>query len=124
MPVGSTCVDSVRVLDFVVIGLLILHDRLIRFLFIRAAFCFLQIPPHDGHPCFPLTVPPFGPVRDFHPSSLLPCRAHLKSRLCKSPVTKIPTCRKNAFTILLWLALTKLSVPVYDKAFGAPLGLF
>ncbi|SCA62723.1 Uncharacterized protein SCG7086_AD_00030 [Chlamydiales bacterium SCGC AG-110-P3] len=75
MPIGSTYVDSVRELDFVVIGLLILHDRLIRFLFIRAALCF-QLPSDSTSrwtPYFPLTAPPFGPVRDFNP--LVHCNA-------------------------------------------------
>ena len=27
---------------------------------------FLQIPPHDGHPCLQLTVPTAKPVTDFH----------------------------------------------------------
>ncbi|MFL2112149.1 hypothetical protein, partial [Marinilactibacillus psychrotolerans] len=27
---------------------------------------FLQIPPHDGHPCHSLTVPTAKPVVDFH----------------------------------------------------------
>ncbi|MBO0386937.1 hypothetical protein JWK66_06200, partial [Staphylococcus simulans] len=27
---------------------------------------FLQIPPHDGHPCLSLTVPTAKPVMDFH----------------------------------------------------------
>ncbi|MGJ9386240.1 hypothetical protein, partial [Salipaludibacillus sp. CF4.18] len=27
---------------------------------------FLQIPPHDGHPCLPLTVPTTKSVVDFH----------------------------------------------------------
>ena len=30
------------------------------------AFGFLQIPPHDGHPCLQLTVPTAKPVVDFH----------------------------------------------------------
>ncbi|HEX7063862.1 MAG TPA: hypothetical protein VF199_02240, partial [Bacillales bacterium] len=30
------------------------------------AFGFLQIPPHDGHPCHWLTVPTAKPVVDFH----------------------------------------------------------
>ncbi len=28
---------------------------------------FLQIPPHDGHPCLWLTLPTTGRIRDFHP---------------------------------------------------------
>jgi hypothetical protein len=36
----------------------------------------LRIPPHGGHPCLRLTVPPVGSVRDFHPLVRAPCRAH------------------------------------------------
>ena len=66
------------VLDFV------LYRRLVRFalphmrfLFVRPGVCpcrhfaastsgFLQIPPHDGHPCLRLTVPTAKSVVDFH----------------------------------------------------------
>ena len=47
-----------------------------QFLFVRPRFCprvsilpasdFLQIPPHDGHPCLRLTVPTAKSVADFH----------------------------------------------------------
>ena len=48
-----------------------------QFLFVRPRFCpieqlstpqssFLQIPPHDGHPCLRLTVPTAKSVVDFH----------------------------------------------------------
>ena len=29
---------------------------------------FLQIPPHDGHPCLWLNLPATGRLRDFHPT--------------------------------------------------------
>ena len=54
MPGTCTPVSAVQVLDFEDIGLLIRHERLL------CASCssgqrfacgFLQIPPHDGHPC-------------------------------------------------------------------------
>jgi len=57
------------VLDFA------LYCKLVRFampsmwfLFVkpRFAIAFLQIPPHDGHPCPLLTVPTTKPVVDFH----------------------------------------------------------
>ena len=49
----------------------------IQFLFVRPRFCpqghfsvptsdFLQIPPHNGHPCLRLTVPTAKSVADFH----------------------------------------------------------
>ena len=50
-----------------------------RFLFVGSGLClqqrpfnsaaigFLQIPPHDGHPCLWLTLPAVGRARDFHP---------------------------------------------------------
>ena len=47
-----------------------------QFLFVRPRFCprvsilptsgFLQIPPHDGHPCLRLTVPTAKSIADFH----------------------------------------------------------
>ena len=48
-----------------------------QFLFVRPRLCpqgyfstptsdFLQIPPHDGHPCLRLTVPTAKSVADFH----------------------------------------------------------
>ena len=51
-----------------------------RFLFVGSGLClqqrpfnsaaigFLQIPPHDGHPCLWLTLPAVGRARDFHPT--------------------------------------------------------
>ncbi|SCA62844.1 Uncharacterized protein SCG7086_AE_00210 [Chlamydiales bacterium SCGC AG-110-P3] len=87
MPVGSPCVDSVRVWDFVVTGLLILHDRLIRFLFIRAVFCF-QLPSDSTSRWTPLlsaNYPPLRASKKPSPSSLLPYRAHLRyAGLCPS----------------------------------------
>ena len=64
--------------DFVLSGKLVrLALPSMRFLFVRPRFCpqryfqtsesgFLQIPPHDGHPCLWLTVPTAKSVADFH----------------------------------------------------------
>ena len=79
MPAASTSMCSVQVLDFRSFGPLIPHGCLVcsscssgqRF-----ASGFLQIPPHDGHPCLPLTVPPVGPVEDLQSSAT----AHLQVR--------------------------------------------
>jgi hypothetical protein len=66
----------VQISDFEDIGLLIQLARLV------CVFCssgqrfaggFLQIPPRDGHPCHPLTIPSAGFVGHFHPDkSALP----------------------------------------------------
>ena len=54
--------DSVQLSGFDLLGSLTLMHSLMRFLFVRPEICpwvsmfpissFLQIPPHDGHPCF------------------------------------------------------------------------
>ena len=35
--------------------------------FFQLCLGFLQIPPHDGHPCLWLNLPATGRLRDFHP---------------------------------------------------------
>src|SRR5699024_12810562 len=66
------------VLDFVLVSRLVRFALPhMRFLFVRPGVCpcwhfaastsgFLQIPPHDGHPCLRLTVPTAKSVVDFH----------------------------------------------------------
>jgi hypothetical protein len=41
---------------------------------------FLQIPPHDGHPCLQLTVPTAKPVEDFHLQVIAHAGHTIKSR--------------------------------------------
>ena len=75
MPAASTTTSSVQVLDFEEYGLLIPRSCLVCD-FCSSGQCFasgfLQIPPHDGHPCLRLTVPLVGPVADFHRQVSLP----------------------------------------------------
>ncbi|MDP8259379.1 MAG: hypothetical protein P9L90_08215, partial [Candidatus Aadella gelida] len=47
---------------------------------------FLQIPPHDGHPCLKLTVGTINPHIGLSPTSKRPCWAHQKKG---DPVTGI-----------------------------------
>ena len=70
MPAAFTPARSRQVLGFGMSSYLTPCNRLI------CDFCssgqrfaagFLQIPPHDGHPCLWLTLPPDGRVRDLHP---------------------------------------------------------
>ena len=72
------------VLDFSLYSNLILSPwPYSRFLFISAVVCsssFLQIPPHDGHPCPWLVVPTTTAHSGLSPPSYRPCRAH-----CKQP---------------------------------------
>ena len=44
------------------------------------AYRFLQIPPHDGHPCVWLTVPSIRPVAVLHRLVNAPCRAQSSRR--------------------------------------------
>jgi hypothetical protein len=81
IPAESTFMISVRVSDFVVIGLLIHHACLIRFLFIGSAFCF-QLPSDSTSRWTPLPSANCSPLRaskGLSPSSLMSCRAHLNS---------------------------------------------
>ncbi|RAN63059.1 hypothetical protein B8A44_06140 [Dolosigranulum pigrum] len=39
---------------------------------------FLQIPPHDGHPCLWLIIPTVKAYSGLSPPSCRPCRAHSK----------------------------------------------
>ena len=87
MPAAYTSALSVQVLDFESFGPLIQRGCLL------CGSCssgqrfvsgFLQIPPHDGHPCLQLTVPPAGSVEDLAcsahaaPPGESPCRAQKK----------------------------------------------
>src|SRR5208282_4590127 len=72
MPAASTSMPSVQVSDFEDSRLLIRHDRLV------CDFCssgqrfacgFLQIPPHDGHPCRPANSSPCRVCRGLAPPS-------------------------------------------------------
>jgi hypothetical protein len=66
MPVGSTPQPSVQVLGFGDIGHLTRLRRLIRFLFVRPAFC-LRLPSDSQSPATPL---PFSaPTLDAHKKS-------------------------------------------------------
>ena len=42
---------------------------------------FLQIPPHDGHPCLKLTVGTINPRIGLSPTSKHPCWAHIKKEI-------------------------------------------
>ena len=96
------------VLDFVLSGRLVRFALPpMRFLFVRPGVCpcrhftastsgFLQIPPHDGHPCLRLTVPTAKSVVDFHHRVI----AHAGRTSSKNPLpgrgaqAKLP-CRKS-----------------------------
>ena len=79
IPATSTASDSVQLLGFGLFGSLAHRLRPIpgfcssgQSFALRRTFHppqsgFLQIPPHDGHPCLRLTLPAVGRVRDFHP---------------------------------------------------------
>jgi hypothetical protein len=62
MPVGSTSQRSVQVLGFEEIGLLTPLHRLIRFLFVRPAFC-LGLPSDSQSPTTPLPLANTSPCR-------------------------------------------------------------
>ena len=62
MPVGSTSQRSVQVLGFEDIGLLTPLHRLIRFLFVRPAFC-LGLPSDSQSPATPLPLANTSPCR-------------------------------------------------------------
>ena len=94
MPAAYTSALSVQVLDFESCGPLIQRGCLL------CGSCssgqrfvsgFLQIPPHDGHPCLQLTVPPAGPVEDLacsahaSPPGESPCRAQKKKAAGEIP---------------------------------------
>ena len=51
----------------------------------RFASGFLQIPPHGGHPCLPLTVPPVGPVEDLRSSATAHLRVKAHAGRTKKP---------------------------------------
>jgi len=56
-------------LDFALFGKLIHSTNALYVVSVRQTeglLGFLQIPPHDGHPCPLLTVPTAKPVADFH----------------------------------------------------------
>ncbi|MCX6990789.1 MAG: hypothetical protein NTX49_07005, partial [Chlamydiae bacterium] len=76
---------------------------------VGSALCygFLQIPPHDGHPCQSLIVPLIGPIEDFH--SLVLCHA---SRTKKQKAEDICP-RLFAFTLIF---LTNNCFIVYSLA--------
>ena len=93
MPAAYTAMPSVQISDFEDISLLIRHDRLVCDFCSsgqRFACSFLQIPPHDGHPCRPANSSLCRACRGLSPPSdrlhttcnqmaftrHAPCRAH------------------------------------------------
>ena len=79
LPAAFTVSDSVQLLGFVLsCKLTLVHGLICDFCSSGQRFAhwetfqlpksgFLQIPPHDGHPCLWLDLPATGRPRDFHP---------------------------------------------------------
>ena len=84
------------------------------------AYSFLQIPPHDGHPCcsaihFPLS----GRVRDLHPLE----RAHgAQTKKKNSPQADCSDCRQSSIGVNTPTPL--FSVYSYNSIFSKIVGVF
>ncbi|WP_455299876.1 hypothetical protein, partial [Dolosigranulum pigrum] len=53
---------------------------------------FLQIPPHDGHPCLWLIIPTVKAYSGLSPPSCRPCQAHSKQSLKKWHFSRFKDC--------------------------------
>src|SRR5215217_3250595 len=94
MPAASTVKLSVQVSDFEDICLLIQLDCLICDFYSssqRFACGFLQIPPHDGHPCRPASDSPCRVRRRLS----LPSKTALPGAQIKAGDTEVPPATNN-----------------------------
>ncbi len=77
---------------------------------------FLQIPPHDGHPCLKLTLPTAKACSGLAPYSYCPCWAHLQ----KSPTNKPGLFQKTRLINSVFLNPLALSGSGYLCSLGNP----
>ena len=68
---------------------------------------FLQIPPHDGHPCRQLTVPTAKPVVDFHHQVVTHAgRTENADKACNQAL--------SAFMLFYFKSMKQLRIDCYD----------